>query len=64
MEDQQKQTRRQKYSEIQNRESPSLRDSDAIEERVQFRVTKKIAKVIFQSNDWAIVKKAICVELG
>lgn len=41
-----------------------MEKENVIDDRVQFRVAKKIAKVIFQNNDPKIVKKNVCVQLG
>lgn len=47
----------------ENKETSSVQcdKENIIEERVQYRVAKKIAKVIYQNNDPKIVKKGICV---
>lgn len=64
MEDQQKSNRKRKQSENNETSSQSVEKENVIDDRVQFRVAKKIAKVIFQNNDPKIVKKNVCVQLG
>lgn len=64
MEDQQKSNRKRKQSDNNETSSQSVEKENVIDDRVQFRVAKKIAKVIFQNNDPKIVKKNVCVQLG